>query len=153
MSDTITIPANLVKYRRSGVRNELAARVAVLTVILGRPLDAETYDEAIGDFDVARSLLEMVGLTDEKSPIDLNLHDSPLLVLKALEHEHQFEVQRLQDAKIDRLQLPELDVAVLGSFVATLRRELGVSASTDYQQESFFEKRAARRRKRKRGDG
>jgi hypothetical protein len=150
----ILIPGNLVPQLREGVQSKLGSALSILTLAVEGRFDATAYQDALGDFDVARALLDEVGLTDEDPPQDLqlDLSKSPELVLKALERQHRREVERLQDAAADGVPIPPREVPALGSLVAEVRRTIGAPRRTA-RTESFLERHYARRRRRIRGDG
>jgi len=106
---TITVPANLVGYLRSGVQNQLVARLDTLTVALDGRINAKTYQEALDAFDATRTLFDPIGVSndDTQQDLELDLGMSPELVLKALGAQHQ-EHAKMSPAENNRTDSPTL---------------------------------------------
>jgi hypothetical protein len=124
----VTIAANLVRYQRKGVKRELAAVVEILGVQYGTNLDLNSYYRALSRFDIARDLLDAVGVLDEaatQGDITLDLGRWSRLILKTLESEYIAELTRLQDAEAEGFELPLRDLPDLGDLVAGVRRKVG----------------------------
>ena len=121
---SITIPGPLVRYVRAGVKREIGSRLAILQDEIDRDLDPETYSAALARLWPATELLDLIGLEDRPNQLDIevDLTTSARLLLKVLEIQHRIEVQRLQDAIVDGIHLPEKDVADLGALVSFIRR-------------------------------
>jgi hypothetical protein len=142
--DSITIPAELVRYLRQGLQSQLSARVDMLAVALEGRIDEPRYREALYGFDDARTLLDTVGVGehDGQDDVELDLSESGELVLKALESQHRFEVARLEDAAAHGVQIPERGVPQLGRLVADVRRRVSVSEGAR-RSDSMLETRGA----------
>lgn len=123
----VTIAGSLVRYLRSGVRDEMAEAVDILQAELDTSLTPATFRRGLARFDDSRSLLETIGLVDEPKPVDvqLDLDRWSQLVLKALASEYGREVQRVQDAAAAGIEIPARDVLALESLLAELREKVG----------------------------
>jgi hypothetical protein len=123
----VTIAGSLVRYLRSGVRDEMAKAVDILQAELDTSLTPATFRSGLARFDDSRTLLETIGLVDEPRPVDvqLDLDRWPALVLKALASEYAREVQRVQDAAAVGIEIPAPDVPALESLLADLREKVG----------------------------
>ncbi len=126
-SPSIIIPGPLVSYLRAGLKREISSRLAILQVEIDTELDPETYSAALARLWPATALFELIGLQDRSNQpdVEVDLGSSARLLLKALESQHRIEVQRLQDAVADGIQLPEGHVPVLGALVSLVRKESG----------------------------
>jgi len=153
-ADPITIPASLVPYLRRGVQSQLSARVDVLGVLLQDRVDESTYREALIAFDVARALLDAIGVRDDdaQGDVELDLGASGEFVLKALEAQHRCEVARLEDAHAHGTPIPSREVPELGNLVTEVRRRVGTSEVLR-RADSLLESRGALRMSRSRDHG
>jgi len=151
----VTIAGKLVRFLRNGVKQELSASVAILQVELDTDIDPEIYCDALARFDAARTLLDVIGVSDEPEPqdVELDLGRWPQLVLEALRSQLEAELTRLEDARASGVDLPTRDVPALGCLVADLRKRVGAPPRHGREQ-SFLERQLARRRPRRtRGGG
>ncbi len=103
MSDTVIVTAVLVRHLRSGLRTPFgfaAQRIATLMLDFEDEPPADEYERAEKDFDAARGLLSDIPPTGDQPPaeIELDLSSNALLVLKALEGQHNAETDRLEEA-------------------------------------------------------
>ncbi len=81
MSTSLTIPAEVVVHLRCGLHSDIGPVASDIDEVSTRA-DRETrpglYDESLGQLDVIRELLDMVGWTTAESPtsveIDLDRH-------------------------------------------------------------------------------
>jgi hypothetical protein len=152
----VIVSGPLVRYLRSGLKRELSASLAVLTVAIETTLDPEAYRAAAKRFDDARALFELIGIADrpDQPDIEIDLASSPRLLLRALESQHTLERQRLEDAAFDGIQLPERDVPALAVLVSDIRAKTGIYPSRGRSSLTFLEGslRVWVRRRRWRGD-
>jgi hypothetical protein len=123
-SPIVTIPGPLVIYLRAGLKREISSRLAILQGEIDTELDPETYSAALARLWPATALFELVGLVErpDQPEVEVDLGSSARLLLKALETQHRIEVQRLQDAVVDGIHLPEGDVPDLGALVILIRQ-------------------------------
>jgi hypothetical protein len=145
---SITIPANLVVYLRRGVKGELTLVNEELSYALAGEVDEQAYQLAVSDFDAVRALFDAIGATDRPATTDLELCLGAWgrISLRALEAQHAGEVARLEDARVDRIELPERNVPELGQLVVTLRQRLDRSPSDTGTPRQQFRRRRRRRR-------
>ncbi|MGO9322740.1 MAG: hypothetical protein ACLQBY_18315 [Solirubrobacteraceae bacterium] len=125
-SGSVTIPGRLVRFLRSGVKQELGASLEILAIEVGKDIDPETYYGALARFDAARTLLDAIGVADEPEQLDveLDLARWPRLVLKALESQHDAELIRLEQGHAGEFDLPTRDIPALGCLVADIRKQV-----------------------------
>jgi hypothetical protein len=125
---SVTVPAPLVPYLRAGLKREIRSRLSVLEDELGRDLDPETYSAALSRLWPATALFNLVGLENRPDQLDIevDLGGSGRLLLKVLDTQHRLEVQRLQNAIADGVELLGDDVVDLGTLVSFIRRSTGV---------------------------
>jgi hypothetical protein len=126
----VTVSGSLVRYLRSGVKEEMASAIGILLAELDTSLTPATFRAALGRFDDSRTLLEMIGFVDEPKPADvqLDLSRCPQLVLKALGSEHSKKIQRVEDAAAAGIEMPTRDISDLESLLAEVRTGLGTVA-------------------------
>jgi hypothetical protein len=126
----VTVAGSLVRYLRSGVKEEMAGAIEILQAELDTNLTPATFRTALRRFDDSRTVLEMIGFVDEPNPVDVQLDLSrwPQLVLKALGSEHSKKVQRVQDAAAAGIKMPRRDISGLESLLAEVRTRLGTVA-------------------------
>jgi len=126
----VTVAGSLVRYLRSGVKDEMARAIDILQAELDTSLTPATFRCALARFDDSRTLFEMIGLIDEPKPVDVELDLSrwPRLVLKALGSEYDKEVQRVQDAAAAGIEIPARDIPDLQKLLAEVRTGLGTIA-------------------------
>jgi hypothetical protein len=141
MSETIVVPADLVRYLRRGLLSHFgfaAGRLAILGSEAGILSDEESFRKALWLFDATRAVLEIVGVLVPASQCDVGLGrgDFPLLVCKVLEREHQAEVARLQDAELAGFEMPAEMVEALGRFAGSLRGQ--VASFTGLEPEALW---------------
>jgi hypothetical protein len=144
------IAGSLVPYLRNGLKRELSTTLEILTIELDTTLDPDTYNNALARFYDAQTLFEAVGMTEEPEPADLVLDIGRWgrLALRLLALEYDAELQRLQNATADRVELPLRDVPALRRLVADMRETLGAPPKPDQAWRQI-----ARRLKRSRGEG
>lgn len=121
---SVTIPGKLVPYLRAGLKHEIGLRLVILQVEIETELDPETYYAALTRLQSAAALFDLIGLENrsDQPDVEVDLGSSARLLLKALETQHRIEVQRLQDAAADGVQLPQRDVPELGALVSLIRQ-------------------------------
>ncbi len=127
MSDRLTIPAAVVRYLRRGLIGELDAATEQLRFQLERdPIEAKAYREAFASITATGMLLDVIGVADDRlqRDVELDVSDSPDLVLRALQLQYDLEVARLQDAEASGVALPRRDVPALGDCVAAVRKAI-----------------------------
>lgn len=151
-SGDITIAGKLVRFLRSGVKQEFAASLEMLAFEVDKNIDPETYYGALARFDAARTLLDAIGVADEpkQQDVELDLGRWPRLVLKALETQHDAELIRLEEVHAGELDLSARDVPALGCLVASVRKRLGTPPRI---RTSFLGRHLPRRIRRTRGNG
>lgn len=77
MTDTVTVPANLMRYVRRGLHAEFSAGAERVSLIEFQDLTEEQFDAALETLDAVRALLKNVGFVDEGSGHDIDLDISP----------------------------------------------------------------------------
>lgn len=146
----VRIPASLVRYLRSGVKQELSETVECLARQLESELDRERYHHSLARFDQARALFEQAGVVEEpqaQADLVLDLERWPRLVLEALQSQYEAELVRLESAAADGIELPQRNIPALGGLVADIREQVGAQPTRRHAR-SFL----ARHPKRSRGD-
>jgi hypothetical protein len=151
-SGEITIAGKLVRFLRSGVKEELAASLEMLAFEVDKNIDPETYYGALARFDHARTLLDAIGVADEpgQQDVEVDLGRWPRLVLKALESQHDAQLIRLEDIHARELDPSTRHIPALGCLVASVRKKVGTPPST---RRSFPGRQPPRRSRRTRGNG
>jgi hypothetical protein len=129
----ISVPATLVPHLRSGLTAELGSAIDLLEVTLEMDeVDAERWRIGLAQFDSARELLDMVGVSSGSDDFDLNLDLTPRLarlLLDALRAVYDMEVHRLANAASDHVQLPLREIPALRNFILEAERRLGKTAT------------------------
>jgi hypothetical protein len=137
MTQTITIPANVVPYLRSGLVAEFGSALDLLVIQHERePIAPVDWNEALQCMASVRPLLDVIGVAapEVEADVELDLVEQPLLVLHALIAVHRVEVMRVQDAATDGVRLSHQDMAALTSLVDEV--EQAVDPSGAVRQES-----------------
>src|ERR1700690_2033278 len=118
-------------------------------------LRPETYYGALARFDDARALLEVIGVSDQLEPqdVELDLTCWPRLALEALECQLDLELIRLEGAHADGIDLIPRDLRALGCLVADIRMKVGAPARPEREQARLERQLARRSPRRRRGDG
>jgi hypothetical protein len=150
-----TIPGNLVRYLRKGVKREFGASLVILGIEVETTVDPKTYRDALACFDAARALLETIGLADDprQPALQLDLGRWGRLILKSLESVHAAELMRLQDAAADGFDVPPRDIPALGSLVADIRNKVGTPQRGSHRRLLPLWARRAREANRRGSDG
>jgi hypothetical protein len=153
--DQASIPGNLVRYLRKGVKREYGASLVILGIEVETTTDLTTYYSARDRFDAARALLETIGLADDaqQPAVELDLGRWGRLILKSLESVHAAELVRLQDAAADGFDVPPCDIPALGSLVADIRNKMGIPPRGRRRRLLPLCERKAREGRRRRSDG
>jgi hypothetical protein len=125
----VTIPGQLVRYLRRGVKRELLASLVSLAVEVETNVDPKTYTDALTRFEAAQALLQAVGLTDEPHPcsVQLDLARWPRLILTALEHSYNSELSRVHGAEAAGTKMPRSDLTPLSELIAEIRIHRGIA--------------------------
>jgi hypothetical protein len=154
---SVRIEGKLVRFLRSGVKLELGTSAAIIEAQTAAEahLKPDTYHRALARFDAARTLLDEIGVSDEREPqdIELDLERWPQLLLKALESQLDQELIRLEDAHADGIDLPPRDLQALGCLVDDIRSKAGAPATHEPEQSRLKRQPARRAPRRSRGDG
>jgi hypothetical protein len=145
-SEDATIAGELVRFLRSGVKEELGANAEIIVAQVTPDTNLRTYYRALDRFDAARALLEEIGVVAQLKPqdVELDLARWPRLLLKALESQLDQELIRLETAHADGIDMPPRDLAALECLVADIRRKVGAPARSEREQ-SRLERQLARR--------
>jgi len=126
---TISVPAALIPYVRSGLIAEFGSALDVLEAALAMDeVDAERWRTGLAQFDCARELLDRVGVTAGSGDSDFYLEltsRSGRLLRDALRAIYNLEVQRLADAASDGVPLPLREIPTLHNFILEIERGLG----------------------------
>jgi hypothetical protein len=127
--DNQTIPGDLVRYLRRGVKEQQIATLEILKIQHENTLDRETYGKALARFDEGRRLLDTIGLADESQPqgIQLDLPRYPRVTLRALQEEHRLELLRLETAYREGFAPPTNNVLVLSALLEEIRAKVGTA--------------------------
>jgi hypothetical protein len=154
-SGQVTVPGDLVRYLRKGVKREFGASLVILGIEVETTVDPTTYHDALARFDAARTLLETIGLADDprQPALELDLGHWGRLILKSLESVHAAELVRLQDAAADGFEVPLRDVPALGSLVADIRSKTGIPSRGRRRRLLPLWERKAREGRRRWSDG
>jgi hypothetical protein len=149
----VTIDAQLVRYLRKGVKHELSVSLEILSIEVDTGPDPILWRDTLKRFDEARALFEVVGLADEREPVDLELdlnrwqHVLPRLIESA----YDVELRRLQDAAAEGFKLPMLDIPALRSLVEELREKVGApprkGRGRKERAQTFLERQLRHRRR------
>jgi hypothetical protein len=130
---TITVPATLIPYVRSGLIAEFGSALDVLeTSLVMDEADAERWRTGLAQFDCARELLDRVGISAGTGDFDLYLQltsRSGRLLLDALRAVYNTEVHRLANAATDHIALPLRELPTLRNFIVKTERQLGKTAT------------------------
>ena len=145
---TITVPAALVPYLRSGLLAEYGSALDVLDPTIGVDVvDKERWRDGNAQLDCSRDLLNRIGVAPGPGSFDLNLELSTpaaRMLLDAMRAIYDVEVQRLADAATDRVHLPLREVPTLRNFVLDADKRLGRFAK---RQKRFLDEHDKRRPK------
>ena len=129
----VRIAGKLIRFLRRGVKLEPGenATIIVAQCAPDTHLEPKTYYRALARFDAAQTLLEEIGVSEQRKPQDVELDLScwPRLLLKALESQLDQELIRLEGAHADGDNLPPRDLQALGCLVANMRRKVGAPAT------------------------
>lgn len=130
---TISVPATIIPYLRSGLIAEFGSAIDVLEAALAMDeVDAERWRTGLAQFDCSRELLETAGLSSGSGDFALTLELRPRsarLLLDALRAVYDVEVQRLANAATDGVTLPLREIPTLRNFILETERRLGKEAS------------------------
>jgi hypothetical protein len=118
-ADGLTIPGDLVRYLRQGVKADLIATLEILKIRLDTTVNPGTYRQALACFDEDRSLLDTIGLADEprQQSIQLDLSRYPRITIKALQEQHRLELLRLETAAIEGFEPPTNNALALSALI------------------------------------
>jgi hypothetical protein len=145
---TIHLPANLTPYVRSGLIAEFASALDILEDAMAGEADHERWRVGLAQLDCARELLGAVGVTAGSGDFDIDLEvESPRaarMLLDALRAVYNVEVERLADARNDRVHIPLREVPVLRNFIVDVERQLDRAAKRQIPILDAFQKRTPR---------
>jgi hypothetical protein len=154
---SVTIAGRLVRFLRSGVKRELGASAAIIAALIegDANLKPKTYRGALARFDAARTLLDAIGVSDEREPrdVELDVARCSRLLLKVLESQLDLELVRLEGAHADGIDLPPCELRALGCLVDDIRRRVGEPARPEREQSRLERQLARGPARRSRGDG
>ena len=126
---TLTIPAPLVPYVRSGLIAEFGSGIDVLEATLAADVvNHEAWRAGLAQLDCARGLLGRIELAPRLTDRDVTLELSPAsarMLLDSMRAIYDVEVQRLSEAASDCIHLPLRDVPTLRNFVVDAEKRLG----------------------------
>ncbi len=152
----VTIAGKLVRFLRSGVKEELGANAEII-VAQTTPdthLEPKIYYRALARLDAARTLLDKIGVSDELEPQDVELDLARWrLLLKALKSQLEQTLIRLEGAHAEGIDLPPRDLQALACLVADIERRVGAPATHEPTQSRLERQLARRPPRRNRGDG
>lgn len=126
----IKMPGCVVRYLRRGLLLHTSSILTTLNIeVIAEPSDPVLLRRELARLDETRALLDIIGLANAVYERDVELDISlwPRLILNALCSQHQKEVERLQDAAADGIELPARDVPALGVVVAEVRNAIDLS--------------------------
>jgi hypothetical protein len=153
----VTVARRVVRFLRSGAKRELDASMEIIAAEIAADanLRPEAYYGGLARFDDARALLEVIGVSDQLEPqdVELDLARWPRLVLEALECQLDLELIRLEGAHADGIDLIPRDLRALGCLVADIRGKVGAPAKPEREQGRLERQLALRTPRRRRGDG
>jgi hypothetical protein len=127
MTGAITVPAGLVQYLRRGLLFNLGLAAEQLSFLSMRAKVGDgDYRMALQALDVARLLLDKIGVSESgaQGDIEVDRAEDLVLVFKILKSQHLTQVQRLQDAAAEGLALPSDSIQALGMLVVALEERL-----------------------------
>jgi hypothetical protein len=154
---SVTIAAKLVRFLRSGVKQELGASAAKIEAEAEAEthLKPKTYYGALARFDEARTLLDEIGVSEQLEPqdVELDLARWPRVMPKALESQLDLELIRLEGAHAEGIDLLPRDLRALGCLVDDIRTKVGLPPRRGREQASLERQLARRPPRRTRGDG
>lgn len=130
MTETLTVPAPVVPYLRSGLVSEHGSALDLVMIQHERErIDEAAWNEAHQSMDAARGLLEGIGVAAPEVEVDVkvDLTEAPLLVLDALIAIQGVEVMRVQDAATDGVRPNCQGIAALASFLEAVERAVDPS--------------------------
>jgi hypothetical protein len=150
--DLAPIEGKLVRHLRNGAMEELGASAAIIVVeaAAGAHRKYETYYGALARFDDARTLIDEIGVSDQREPqdVEIDLGRWGELVFKALKSQRDQELIRLERAHADGIDLPPRDLQALASLVDDIGTKVGAPGRHERDQsrlESQLERRPPRR--------
>lgn len=123
------VPATLIPHLRNGLFAEFGSALDVLdATLVTDEVDAEKWRTGLAQFDGARGLLGVVGISAGSGDFDLNLEltsRSGRLLLDALRAVYDVEVRRVANATTDHVQLSLREIPALRNFILETERRLG----------------------------
>jgi hypothetical protein len=125
MTETVTVPANLLRYVRRGLHTEFSAAAERASLIELQGLTEEQFDAALETFDAVRTLLKNVGFVDEGSDqdIELDISPDPVVVHRGLECQYHAQVDRVEESAhaTGANPGPSDEIWALGELLAILK--------------------------------
>jgi hypothetical protein len=125
--DTVTVPANLVRYVRRGLHAEFSAAAERASLIELQDLTEEQFDAALETLDAVRTLLKNVGFDDEGSGqgIELDISPDPVVVHRGLQCQYHAQVDRVEESAQapGANPSPSDEIWALGDLLATLKAQ------------------------------
>jgi hypothetical protein len=125
----ISVPAALIPYVRSGLMAEFGSANDVLGIATEvDEVDRSRWRAGLAQFDCARELLNMVGISASpgEAGLDIDLTSPRLarMFRDALRAAYDVEVERLASAESDQVLLPLEEVPALRNFIVDTERQL-----------------------------
>jgi hypothetical protein len=147
-TSTISVPASIVPYLRSGLIAEHGSALDVLDAALeGTEVDPTRWRIGLAQLDYSRELLDKIGVSAGSADFGLNLELTPRLAqmfLDGLRAVYAIEVQRLADAAVDRVAVPSRAIPTLRDYIVDTEQQLGETVGHIPPYLEAYEKRTPR---------
>jgi hypothetical protein len=129
MSTMLVVPAGFVRYLRHGLFSEwgfVAEDISTLASACGSKATKRQFDELRQAFDAGCAYLDTIGWCDVSSQgdVEIDLGLRPMMVIKALEGEHESLADHLTEIPMDKVNHDAVSARVeeLREFVKTARK-------------------------------
>lgn len=131
-TSTISVPASIIPYLRSGLIAEHGSALDVLDASLEpTEVDHARWRTGLAQLDYSRELLDKIGVSAGSGDFDLSLELTPRLAqmfLDGLRAVYEIEVQRLADAATDHVHIPLRSIPTLRNYIIDTERQIGNAA-------------------------